>query len=219
MELQDLQEGDHTTGLRSTMIWTWIGEMMSLIRRTEPQVTPPMYVRLLFLCHGCMHQVEALKTNLTVQIPFIYAHMLAVLVHVMNLLLAVSGGLSLGSAMAEIHDRTEAADKGIQKEDHGLVGEFYEATQTVSVQIILLIVQPMLYQSFLQIADGLCYPFGDELNHLTTETFIGQLHKELQTMAEGKVMHQMRRTGEIKDIKEQAHHLARKASMDLEKGG
>merc|ERR550514_2671947 len=99
---QDESEIDHQElGVRTTILWTWIGEIMSLVRE-EPGVAPPMYVRLLFLCHDCMAQIENLKTNLTVQIPFMYAHMLSCLVHLSNALLAISAGLALASAVSEI---------------------------------------------------------------------------------------------------------------------
>jgi len=183
-------------GVRSTTIWTWIGENMSQIR-SEPQVAPPMYVRLLFLCQDCMAQVEDLKTNLTVQIPFTYAHLLSLLVHLSNVLLAISCGLAFGSAIAEITSRQDEIDASGTKKDH--LGEYYEAVQVIGMQIVILIIQPLLYQSFLVIAHALCYPYGEDICHMPTETFIQQMHYELKVMGEGKANHKLRRALALAD--------------------
>lgn len=177
-------------GVRTTILWTWIGETMSLVR-SEPQVAPPMYVRLLFLCHDCMAQIEELKTNLTVQLPFTYAHMLAVLVHLSNVLLSISCGLAFGAALAEVRSRTDEVEApGTSRR---VLGEFYEAMQVMCMQVVMLCIQPLLYQSFLVIAHALCYPYGDEICHMPTETFISQMHYELEVMKAGKTNHRRRR--------------------------
>jgi len=190
LESDDRAIDHQELGVRTTMIWTWIGETMSLVRE-EPGVAPPMYVRLLFLCHDCMAQIEELKTNLTVQLPFPYAHMLAVLVHLSNILMSVACGLAFGSAMAEVTSRQDEVEAvGTSRR---VLGEFYEALQTMFMQVAILIIQPMLYQAFLVIAHALCYPYGDEICHMPTETFIQQMHYELEVMKFGKQSHQKRR--------------------------
>merc|ERR1719158_199933 len=93
------------------MMWIWGAEVMA---GGKGDVAPPMYVRLLFLCQDCLAQVELLKTNLIVQLPYTYVHMLCFMVHLINILLALSCGLSIGSALAEVHSRTATIE-----EDHG----------------------------------------------------------------------------------------------------
>merc|ERR1719428_1139414 len=188
---RDESDIDHQElGVRTTIMWTWIGEIMSLVRE-EPTVAPPMYVRLLFLCHDCMSQIEELKTNLTVQLPFTYAHMLAVLVHLSNVLLSISCGLAFGAALAEVRSRTDEVEApGTSRR---VLGEFYEALQVMCMQLLMLCIQPLLYQAFLVIAHALCYPYGDEICHMPTETFIQQMHYELEIMKMGKQNHRKRR--------------------------
>lgn len=183
--------GQHreSLGLMSMQIWTWIGEVMEEVRK-EPNVADPMYVRLLFLCQDCMARVEDLKTNLKVQFPFTYCHMLALMVHIANFLLGISAGLAFGSAVAEIWARAD--EVGMQPGEpigviHGskrVMSNFYEAWQVVGVQIVTVIVQPVIYQSFLVIAHSLCYPYGEELIHLPTSYFIELLEGEVEVMRE-----------------------------------
>lgn len=205
-------------GVHSTMIWTWIGEVMTRVKN-EPtkfgvKPAPPMYVRLLFLCHDCMRMVEELKTNLTVQVPFSYAHMLAWMIHVANILLAISCGLAMGSAMDEMVARSDVVvgpydDSGMNEDtdaggDGGgaaggyadllllqllrravpkrILTQFYGAVQVCTMQLLVATLQPLLYQSFLVIAHSMCYPFGNKMGHMPTESFIQQLQFEMDVM-------------------------------------
>jgi len=191
--MDSVREDTHCQlGTLSMTIWTWIGEMMSLVKKEAggASISPPMHVRLLVLCQESMAQVENLKTNLVVQIPFAYAHLLAFLVHLNNTLLGISCGLSIGSAVSEAISRREAAEHGGWNTH--LIKEFYGALQVVGIQLLVVLVEPMLYQAFLHISHSLAYPYGDEANHLPMETFIAQLHIELVAMEKGRRKHKER---------------------------
>jgi len=215
-ELEDQSQchtgSDNTLGVMSTITWIWVAETMSQVKGN---ITPPLFVRLLFLCQDCLAQVELLKTNLTVQLPYTYVHMLCFMVHLINILLALSCGLTMGSALAEVQSRSEQIHEEsdhsqYQSEEseylmllhvvHAVVGpnmqkhlgELYEAFQTLGVQFVMLLLQPLLYQSFLVIAHALCYPYGTGICHMPTETFIQQVHYEMQVMASGSSSHRKR---------------------------
>lgn len=214
LERRDLEEQSqctdgksNTLGVMSTLMWIWVAEVMSSLRG-DPSCPPPMYVRLLFLCQDCMAQVELLKTNLIVQLPYTYVHMLCCMVHLINILMAVACGLAMGSALAEVQSRVAHVeppqDEGGVEEYFLLIrvahavgrnhyiAEMYEAFQTLGTQFIMLLFQPLIYQSFLVIAHALCYPYGMGICHMPTETFIQQVHYELQVMASGSSNHRKR---------------------------
>merc|ERR1719235_2346815 len=101
------------------MMWIWVAETMSQLKDST---TGPLFVRLLFLCQDCMAQVELLKTNLIVQLPYTYVHMLCFMVHLANILMALSAGLSIGSAMAEVSSRADSyEDDGAVVDDYTLL--------------------------------------------------------------------------------------------------
>lgn len=160
-------------GVFSMMIWTWIGDVMSQVRM-EPNVAPPMYVRLLLLCEDCIKQVDNLKTNLSVQIPFRYTHFLAWLVHIANLLAAICCGLALGSALNEV----------LLAKKEEIVARLHGSFQVIFMQVVILLVQPVLYQSVLVITHNLSYPFGEDESHMPTESFIEQMELDLTVMCE-----------------------------------
>jgi hypothetical protein len=211
-EQSGCMEGTHSTlGVMSTMVWIWVAETMSQLKSST---TGPLFVRLLFLCQDCMAQVELLKTNLIVQLPYTYVHMLCFMVHLSNILVALSAGLTIGSAIAEVNSRTQDYEDdggGGHIDDYALLrvghvigttmlgagprrhlGQLYEAFQVLGINIVLLLIQPLLYQSFLVIAHALCYPYGTGICHMPTETFIQQCHYEMEIMSLGQSNHKKR---------------------------
>jgi len=170
-------------------VWSWIGELVSHpVIEGGGSVLPPLLVRTIMLCQSCISEIENLKMNITMQTPFMYAQLLAILVHMNNIILSFSCGMALGSSLNEIRRRGEqlAGERDSGHRDVTLIGELYEAIQTVGVQLVILLLAPMLYIAFLHIAHILCYPFGDESHHLPTETLIARLHSELNHMSNNR---------------------------------
>lgn len=198
---------NHGSVLSTTRaIWSWIGEML-LSPRTETggAVPTPMMVRILGLCQSCIQEVENLKMNITMQTPFMYAHMLSFLVHLNNTMLAVTCGLSVGSAVNEIYHGQQqvAGADGKEHNSHEGKGDLYEAIQIIPMQLVFLLT-PALYVGFLHIAHQLCYPFGDDTYHLPTETFIARLHHELCQMEKNRLYYRNKYMGKTstKKLKE-----------------
>lgn len=182
---------DYKLGVATATIWMWIGELTSHMSRPSSSGAPmsgPMYVRMLMLTQACVKTIEDLKTNLAVQIPVGYAHLLSFLVHLNNTIIAISCGLAFGSAAGEVISRRrqmeeEQMSASVHKE---LLGEMYGAAQVMGVQLLILCIEPVLYQSFSHIAHMLMYPFGDEAYHLPMESYIHELHVDLAIMAKAR---------------------------------
>mmetsp|Transcript_41477 Transcript_41477/g.65782 ORF Transcript_41477/g.65782 Transcript_41477/m.65782 type:complete len:489 (+) Transcript_41477:84-1550(+) len=93
---------------RTRAVWGFIGELLAhMAELTSKTLSPPVETRLIGLCQACIGQIEELKMNIVMQTPFMYAHLLAFLVHVNNFILAASCGVSIGSAVNEIVFRGE----------------------------------------------------------------------------------------------------------------
>lgn len=185
-EVDQLGTGLGSPLCRTRAIWSWIGELIS--HPVVPEgvaVLPPLLVRTIVLCQACVSEIEHLKMNITMQTPFMYSQLLAILVHVNNTILSICCGMALGSSMNEIHRRREQL-AGEREHGHNvtvITEELYGAIQTTGLQLLIVLLTPMLYVAFLHIAHILCYPFGDESYHLPTETLIARLHSELNSMS------------------------------------
>jgi len=169
--------------------WSWIGELVSHPHVEEGHtVAPPLLVRTIMMCQSCVSEIDILKMNITMQTPFMYAQLLAILVHVNNAMLAIVCGVNIGSAFNEIHRRNDqlSGERKTIRPEMSIVGELYQAFQTVGIQLAIVLLTPMLYIAFLHIAHILCYPFGEESYHLPTETLIKRLHIELDQMTSNR---------------------------------
>lgn len=205
-------------------VWSWIGEVISEAHLASgAAIAAPMHVRVLQLCQDCLEKIEDLKMSIVTQEPYVYAHLLAFLVFANNFLLALACGLTLGSTAAEVHARHEQVmEPGAHREDgfRGRVGEFYEAIQTTALQLVILIVEPMMYMAFLNIAHILCYPFGTKPYHLPTENFIRRLHIEINVLVDGRTWSEVETERWAREeLRRQARAKAsRRRELDIESG-
>jgi len=203
---------------KTRAVWSWIGELVSHpIVEEGINVPPPLLARVIMMCQNCVNEIEHLKMNVTMQMPFMYAQLLSILVHANNTILALNCGLAVGSAMNEIRRRSEqlSGERDTERREISSVAQLYGAVQTVGFQLVILILAPMLYVGFLHIAHMLCYPFGDKSYNLPTETLIARLHADLNRMseqrsyirqkhAEWKEMEQRRKKGKDDDEDDEA---------------
>jgi hypothetical protein len=189
MSMLKTKRGGNTVCSMTRAVWSWIGELISHPCVEEGVVVlPPLLVRTITLCQDCVNEIELLKMNITMQMPFMYAQLLAILVHANNILLSLSCGAAVGSALNEIRHRHDQLS-GAKDTHHSMMTitkELYEAIQTCIVQVLMVLVAPTLYVAFLHIAHMLCYPFGDKSYHLPTEALIATMHSNLNQMSENR---------------------------------
>jgi len=119
------------------------------------------YDRLCELVGVGTSSVSALKTIMTFQIPFVYVHMLAFMVHAVNLLNAVGAGIQIGVSYA---------NGG--RLDHGVVGN----------ALVFLILQSFIYQAFLSIGAALSFPVSANAYKIPLSRMTGTLQRQLRTM-------------------------------------
>merc|ERR1712216_567966 len=67
-----------------------------------------------------------------------------------------------------------------------LMRDMYGAIQVTGGQMLVMLVEPMLYIGFLDIAHMLCYPFGNMRHNLPTDTFIERLNVEICSMGDSR---------------------------------
>jgi len=156
---------------RAGCTWSWIAAVLHTMFEKEG-IKPQAMNRMVLQCQIAVDMVSQLKVQICIQMPFMYAHMLAVLVHLNNLLVAVTCGLGMGGAMGDI----------LHSMGTGEMGKAVSATQTFAMMLLTLFIEPMLYQAFLQIGTNFCYPFGHELHHIPITWMISDLAENLHQM-------------------------------------
>jgi hypothetical protein len=122
------------------------------------------YDRLCELVGVGTSSVSALKTLMTFQIPFIYVHMLGFMVHAVNIMTAIGAGVSIGLVLS----------------DSRRTGHIEFAM--IINEIMFLLIQAFIYQSFLTIGAALSFPVTGEAYKIPLKRMIGTLERQLGTM-------------------------------------
>jgi len=176
-ELQEVPAGEGQSS-RSSIVLTWIATHLLEIHKTKA-VTPPVYARLMLNANDADDKIALAKVFSTVQMPFMYTHMLTVLVHANNLMGALTAGLTIGTSLGEIFEKSSELERNSPRRD------IYTSIQMIAVSCILSTIQPAIYQAFLQIASTLCYPFGrhgEEWAKVPVTKLLEDLEEQLEWM-------------------------------------
>lgn len=127
--------------------------------------------RMVAQCQIAVDLVGQLRIQLSVQMPFMYAHMMSLLVYLNNILVAITCGLSLGTSLGALSSTGKTP-----------IEAKVAAAQTIFLSLVTLVVEPMLYQAFLQIGTNFCYPFGLSQENIPVHHMISDLKTNIDHM-------------------------------------
>jgi len=160
-----------------SVIWTWIAALIGRLSADGfiPGMPTPTYGRIMNLCqeaHGGIRQVRA---SICVQTPWNYAHSLAALVHINNILNAITLGLVLGISLAtklqqhrmlNYHGQAQLQD--VQADVENVVTTAFYCT-----------IGPIVYQILLLIAISVAQPFADDHAKIPCDRLLDQLEEDI----------------------------------------
>jgi len=149
----------------SHILWTWVGVLLGGLAQDGwiPPMNSPTYGRIMNICQTAHAAIREVKLSITVQAPLTYCHSLAMLVHINNILSAVTmgivSGLAIGTALLarDIHFHKHlpfghpAHDASLRESD--------QDWQNLAVTGIYCFFGPVLYQGLLMISMFLAQPF------------------------------------------------------------
>lgn len=156
-ELTTLEQNVEHDG-RALVVWTWVA-----CHVTKLEMPAPLRGVLYELVTKQTDLVTQIKTFLIFQLPYMYSHMLACFVHLNNIMIAVACGVGIAIAIADMvqgwswwsKDRQGVeVPNSIQPRT-----QVYQGCQMIFLHMLVLFVQPLIYQAFLEIASMLCDPF------------------------------------------------------------
>jgi len=120
-----------------------------------PPMASPTYDRIMNLAHAAQGGLRRVRTSIVVQMPFVYVHTLACLVHLNCILLSVTMGLALGTTCHGIRQYVhhyyyeEHPDPTIQVEP------LTSQLQSLIVELLKGLFGPLLFQAFWYVRNGL----------------------------------------------------------------
>jgi len=167
------------------LIWMWVSQILGRLAQDGevPPMPSPTYGRLLNIVQDAHSGIRTVKSSLGIHPPFIYVHMLAALVHINNLINALSFGLTLGIGMGTVA-------QGFLKEHLGFTtpakyGEATTKSQAIVVAFFFSVVGPIIYQAILEVSIIIAQPFSSVDGEIPTGRLLQSLENDLQ---DGKIM-------------------------------
>jgi hypothetical protein len=177
-ELESLHEASDPPG----NLWMWIGSRLGNLAEEGviPGLATPTYGRLLGISLDGFNAIRSVRTSISVQAPFIYVQMLSSLVHINNIVNAVSFGLTWGASIGtmlvywHVHIFTPLASDAKATE-----GQASRDTQSLLVSFVFSCFGPFVYQALLEVSIAIAQPFSNKDAVVPTARIIHLLERDL----------------------------------------
>jgi len=172
------------------ILWTWVGVLLGGLAQDGwiPPMNSPTYGRIMNICQNAHAAVREVKLSITVQAPLTYCHSLALLVHINNLISAVTmgivSGLAVGTALLahDIHFH-KFLPFGHPEHDASL-RESDQDWQNLAITGIYCFFGPVLFQGLLMISMSLAQPFQAAESEIPMQILLFKAEQDLSDSRE-----------------------------------
>jgi len=156
------------------LLWTWVASLIGRMSQDGeiPPMASPTYGRILNIVERTYSSIRSVRSLQMVKAPFIYIHTLAILVHVNNVLNAISFGIVLGISYVG----TFMTDKTSNTTEANLLMSLF-------MQFCYSMLVPVLYLALLDVSTCISQPFTYHHAKIPAIRFIHSLEEDLQKAA------------------------------------
>jgi len=155
------------------LLWTWVASLIGRMSQDGeiPPMPSPTYGRILNIVQQAYGSIRDVRAVHLIKAPFIYIHTLAILVHVNNILNAISFGLILGIAFT-----TSTADgqSGLRTDRH-----WGSVLTSLFMSFCTSMLAPILYLALLEVSVCVAQPFTYQDAKIPGARFIKALEDDL----------------------------------------
>jgi len=162
----------------AAMVWIWVASLVGRMSQDGwiPPMASPTYGRIMNLVQAAHSGIRIVKLAIIVQAPFIYVHMLASLVHVNNIINALSFGIVVGSTAGTWMQRSRSSDAYSHRSKEG---DLIADLENCLISFVISVIGPFLYQVLLEVSLCLAKPFDSEEGQIPTGRLIEDLQHDL----------------------------------------
>merc|ERR1719188_1987630 len=153
------------------MMWIWVASYIGRMANDGwiPPMQSPTYGLIVSSVKEAHRSIRTVRQSVLVQSPFIYVHLLASLVHVNNIVNAISFGIVLGSSIGTSLQywgvySTDSREKDLVSDLENLIISFF-----------ICVVGPFLYQVLLEVCICISQPFASEASGIPTDRLMQRL--------------------------------------------
>jgi len=163
------------------LIWIWVGSLLGrmAIDGEIPGMTSPTYGRIVALAQDAQGAMRQVRSAVLVQMPFAYVHTLATIVHINNILSALSFGLTLGASFGSVFVQINPRFHLWNVNPHP-AHFMIQDLQFILIQFFKCCLAPLVYQSFFEIGLGIAQPFVRTDGAIPVERLLRKLELDLQ---------------------------------------
>jgi predicted membrane chloride channel (bestrophin family) len=165
-------------------LWMWMGSFVGYM--AEDGVIPghatATFGALMAVIREGFNAIRDVRSSISVQAPFIYVQMLSSLVHINNIVNAVSFGLTSGASIGTllVHWKVFQVLPAVQgKKPEASSREAAIDLQTLLVSFFFSCFGPFVYQALLEVSIAIAQPFSNKDAVVPTERILGFLQKDL----------------------------------------
>jgi len=164
----------------SAIIWVWVASLVGRMAQDKeiPPMQSPTYGRVMLLVQNAHAGIRQVRASISVQPPYIYVQMLATLVHINNLLNAMSFGMTTGVAFGTLAMRY--ATNFAKYESRSTSTQVVQDFQDVLICFCYSALGPFLYQALLQTSICIASPFATPEGKIPTKILLVHMEKDLQ---------------------------------------
>jgi len=166
-------------------LWMWISSYVGHLAQEGilPPLASPTYGRIVGVSMEGFNAIRDVRSSISMQAPFIYVQMLSSLVHINNIVNALSFGLTWGASIGSL-----LVHVGLHVSEHQ--GEEAKASQkqaTTDMQTLLVsfffsCFGPFVYQALLEVSIAIAQPFSNKDAVVPTQRIIHTLEKDLHDL-------------------------------------
>jgi hypothetical protein len=159
------------------MMWMWIAALIGRISQDGwiPPMASPTYGRIMNLCQSAHGGIRQVRASISVQAPLTYTHLLATLVHMNNLLnaltLGVVAGLALGLSL--IRAGWHFYEPRVREK------QITQDGQNLAITMCYCFFGPLIYQALLLIGMNLAQPFDSVDAKMPVDRLLHQLEIDM----------------------------------------
>jgi len=167
----------------SGILWMWIGSLMGRLADDGKihTLAAPAFGRCMALSGEGLDEIVRVRCMISVQAPYIYVQMLSSIVHLNNLVSAISFGMTLGVSIGTLLQHRRA---DMPSDEQATARDAAVDMQSLIVAFFLSCIGPFVYQALLEVSIAIAQPFSNSDAVVPTKRIIKVLERDLLDAAE-----------------------------------
>jgi len=165
----------------AAVIWVWVASLVGRLAQDGeiPPMASPTYGRIMAHAESAHHGIRNIKASIQVRAPFIYVHMLASIVHINNVVNAVTFGITIGSLVGTLLMYFPFLAQFVKYKERSRREDVILDAENFVVTIFINMVGPLIYQTLLDVAICIAEPFNSKETNIPVQRLLESVVKDL----------------------------------------